>query len=69
MNLAIEMSMQSDEVQRRMMQERAANRRQRAHSHTESLDGTSSLTPALITPNVDTQASTEQQQSTPEQGA
>lgn len=37
------MSMQTDDVQRRMLTERTENRRQKAHSHTESQDGTSRL--------------------------
>ena len=38
LTLAIQMSMQSADVQRQMMQERAESRRQRAHSHSESLN-------------------------------
>lgn len=37
LSLAIQMSLQTADVQRQMMQERAESRKQRAHSHTESL--------------------------------
>ena len=67
MNLAIEMSMQSDDVQRRMLRERAESRRHRAHSHTESQDGTSQLS-ASNADNTEPQASTSHSLTSTEQG-